>query len=138
MTAGAMAQKAVGVVIDGRCRDLAEHRDMGFPVFARGQSTVGQGGHTRPSALNVPISIAPIATVGYGFGEENGEGFEPVNIQPGDMVVGDVDGVVCVPVGMVNEVIEKCRLGRAIDEKCMEDIRGGKGVAASFQLHRGK
>lgn len=36
MTAGAKARGAIGVVISGRCRDLAEHRNAGFPVFARG------------------------------------------------------------------------------------------------------
>lgn len=32
MTAGAMSRGVVGVVIDGACRDLKEHRDAGFPV----------------------------------------------------------------------------------------------------------
>jgi regulator of RNase E activity RraA len=138
MTAGAIARKAIGVVIDGRCRDISEHREAGFAVFARGQSTVGQGGHTRPSELDVPITVTPIGTPGYDFGMVHGEAFLPVNIQPGDVILGDVDGVVCVPVGIVDEVIEKCRVGREIDEKCMADIRAGKGVAASFKLHRGK
>lgn len=42
MTAGAQSRAAVGVVIDGRCRDISEHRDAKFPVFAKATSTLGQ------------------------------------------------------------------------------------------------
>ena len=41
MTAGAQFRGVHGVVIDGRARDLIEHRAAGFPVFARGKSTLG-------------------------------------------------------------------------------------------------
>jgi regulator of RNase E activity RraA len=40
MTAGAQARGALGVIISGRCRDLGEHREAGFDVFARGSSTL--------------------------------------------------------------------------------------------------
>ena len=40
MTAGAIVRGAQGVVISGRCRDLAEHNSAQFPVFARGNSTL--------------------------------------------------------------------------------------------------
>ncbi|KAG9008279.1 ferrochelatase hem15 [Tulasnella sp. 427] len=122
MTAGAKARGAIGVIIDGRCRDLAEHRAQSFLVFAKGSSTLGQGGFTRPSALNVPVEI----------------GDNWVTVNPGDTIVADADGVVCVPAGSVESVAELCRKGRAVDEKCMGDILAGKGVAASFKLHRGK
>ncbi|KAG8959497.1 hypothetical protein FRC00_001528 [Tulasnella sp. 408] len=122
MTAGAKARGAIGVVIDGRCRDLGEHRAQLFPVFAKGSSTLGQGGFTRPSALNVPIKI----------------GQDLVAVNPGDLIIGDADGVVCVPADLVENVAELCRTGREVDDRCMADIRAGKGVAASFKLHRGK
>ncbi|KAF8973062.1 ribonuclease E inhibitor RraA/Dimethylmenaquinone methyltransferase [Flammula alnicola] len=59
MTAGAQARGATGVIISGRCRDLSEHRALGFPVFSRGHSTLGQSPFTRPSAVNVPLTIFP-------------------------------------------------------------------------------
>ena len=40
MTAGAQARGSLGVVISGRCRDIAEHGELQFPVFSRGTSTL--------------------------------------------------------------------------------------------------
>ncbi|KAG6375355.1 RraA-like protein [Boletus reticuloceps] len=131
MTAGAQARDVSGVVISGRCRDLAEHRATGFPVFARGHSTLGQSPFVRPSAINVPLVIRP---------QDNADGpdtFPPVTVEPGDWVVADEDGVVCVPKDMVDKVVEIARSTREIDARVLEDIRAGKGVQASFKLHRG-
>ena len=128
MTAGAQARGAVGVIISGRCRDLAEHRAADFPVFARGHSTVGQSPFVRPSAVNVTLTIRP---------QDPGE-FAPVAVAPGDWIVADEDGVVCVPVDMVDKVVELALKGQEVDARCMYDIKAGKGVQASFKEHRGK
>ncbi|KAG9316620.1 ribonuclease E inhibitor RraA/Dimethylmenaquinone methyltransferase [Chiua virens] len=131
MTAGAQAREAVGVVISGRCRDLAEHRAAGFPVFARSHSTLGQSPFVRPSAINVPLVIEP---------QDNAEGpdsFPAVTVEPGDWIVADEDGVVCVPKDMVDKVVEVAGIGRDVDARVLEDIKAGKGVQASFKLHRG-
>lgn len=130
MTAGAQARGGTGVIISGRCRDLGEHRALGFPVFARGHSTVGQSPFARPSAVNIPITISP---QGSGAGT-----FPSVTIQPGDWMIADEDGVVCVPRNLEEQVIELATKGREIDAKCLEDIKAGKGVGQSFKLHRGK
>ncbi|KAH8108000.1 ribonuclease E inhibitor RraA/Dimethylmenaquinone methyltransferase [Cristinia sonorae] len=128
MTAGAQVRGALGVVILGRCRDLAEHRSLGFPVFARGHSTLGQGGFTRPSAVDVPLTV--------NFGSDDSK-FQSV-VTPRDWIIADEDGVVCVPTALVDRVVEVATKGREVDCKCMEDILAGKGVQASFKLHRGK
>jgi len=130
MTAGAQARGATGVIISGRCRDLAEHRAAGFPVFSRGHSTLGQSPWTRPSAINVPLKIKP-----QGPGAE---GFPTVTVNPGDWLVADEDGVVCVPQDLVDKVVELAAKGRDIDALCMRDIKAGLGIQASFKLHRGK
>ena len=52
--------------------------------------------------------------------------------------MADEDGVVCVPRDLEEKVIELAQKGRAVDDLCMRDIRAGKGVQASFKLHRGK
>src|ERR1700683_52236 len=109
MTAGAQARSAVGVIISGRCRDLAEHRASNFPVFARGHSTVGQSPFVRPSAVNISLLISP---QGEGELEEGSAPFEAVRVEPGDWMVADEDGVVCVPQGIVEKVVELARKGR--------------------------
>lgn len=132
MAAGAQAREVVGVVISGRCRDLAELRAAGFPVFARGHSTLGQSPFVRPSAVNVPLIIQP---------QDNAEGldaFPAVTVEPGDWIVADEDGVVCVPKDMVDRVVEVARIGRDIDARVLEDINAGKGIQASFKLHRSR
>ena len=147
MTLGAKSRGAVGVVVAGRCRDVSEHRAAGFAVFARGQSTLGQRGFTRPSALNVPLTISssppssPLsstvtatATSTGGSGSSDAD----VEVNPGDWIVADEDGVVCVPKEMLERVCAIAERGRREDEKCREDIIAGKGVQASFDKWRGK
>lgn len=128
MSAGAQARKTLGVVISGRCRDIQELNSLGYPVFARGRSTLGQYPFTRPSAVNVPLEIHPQGAEGS---------FPAVTVQPGDFIVADEDGVVCVPKKVIHEVFETARKGREVDERCMEDIRAGLGVQAAFKAHRG-
>ncbi|KAF9650867.1 RraA-like protein [Thelephora ganbajun] len=128
MSAGAQARKTLGVVISGRCRDIQELNSLGYPVFSRGHSTLGQSPFTRPSAVNVPLEIHP-------QGAE--ESFSLVTVHPGDYVVADVDGVVCVPREDIQKVVETAKKGKEIDERCMKDIKAGKGVQAAFKTHRG-
>lgn len=132
MTAGAQFRGVHGVVIDGRARDLIEHRAAGFPVFARGKSTLGQSPFTRPSELNVPITILPRPD----FETYYENTFAAVEVHPGDYIVADIDGVVCIPPELLNSVLDGCRYSRAVDEKCMIDIQGGRSVQETFQHWR--
>src|SRR5690242_17376571 len=52
------AQKlgASGVVIDGKFRDISEHRELGFGLAARGISVLGSNTFTRSSEINVPVT----------------------------------------------------------------------------------
>lgn len=135
MTAGAQSRGVLGVVIDGRCRDLTEHRSLGFPVFARAHSTLGQGTFSRPSELNVPLTITPIRDPW----NENPSGvpFPPTEIHPGDILLADIDGVVCVPQDLIERVVRRCETSREIDEKCMEDIKAGNPIKETFKKWRG-
>lgn len=128
MSAGAQARNTLGVVISGRCRDIQEHNSLGYPVFSRGRSTLGQSPFTRPSAINVPLEIHPQGA------EEN---FPAVTVHRGDYIIANVDGVVCIPQEDVQKVVEIARKGKEVDERCMKDIKAGKGVQATFKTHRG-
>lgn len=66
MTFGAQARGVRGVVISGRCRDVTEHRQVEFPVFARGTSTLGQKPFTRPSVVGGELLISPVSTSSSG------------------------------------------------------------------------
>lgn len=61
----------------------------------------------------------------------------PVEIRPGDIIVGDLDGVVCIPREQLEQVVAYCQKYTAIDNLCMEDILQGQGVQETFRKHRG-
>ena len=128
MTTGAQTRKTLGAVISGRCRDTQEVNSLGYPVFARGRSTLGQSTFTRASAVNVPLEI-------HSHSAE--VSLPPVTVYPEDFIVADEDGVVCVPREDIQKVIEAARKGKEVDERCMKDIRAGKSVQASFEANRG-
>ena len=135
MTARAQHLKVSGVVLDGRCRDLSEHRASNFPVFARGHSILGQSPFTRPSQLQVPLEITdPTVTTSH----DGTPSFPPITVYPGDVLVGDLDGVVAVPQDLVEKVIELAGQGRSVDDLCMQDLRSGRGVKETFADRRGK
>ncbi|WP_319416890.1 4-carboxy-4-hydroxy-2-oxoadipate aldolase/oxaloacetate decarboxylase [Marispirochaeta aestuarii] len=87
MASSALARKIGGLVIDGGVRDSEDIIAMGFPIFSRG--TCIRGTVKRNLGLvNHPILLGD------------------VTIEPGDLVVGDDDGVVIVPKGMIADVAE--------------------------------
>lgn len=88
MTAGAYARGLAGAVLDAGVRDIPEiRRDYDFPVISRAVSPGTTLGHFRTLAANVPVTCAG------------------VEVHPGDIVVGDVDGVVVVPRAQAAEVL---------------------------------
>ncbi|VDB98106.1 unnamed protein product [Peniophora sp. CBMAI 1063] len=127
MTLGAQSRNCLGTIVHGRIRDTSEHIAASYPLYALGTSTVGQSPHTRASEVQVPLVV------------NSGEGGLPgVEVRPGDILVADEDGVVCVPREVEGKVEELARKGRKVDERCAEDIRRGVGVQEAFRRHRGK
>ena len=106
LTAQAIKQGLAGLVINGTVRDGNAIIESGFPVFSRGLSIKGTGKH-QPGRVNVPVNIGDTV------------------INPGDIVVGDRDGVVVVPKDSVDVVI-KNSIAREEKEAAMRDaIMGG-------------
>lgn len=79
---------ALGFVIDGVVRDPDGLRQMGMPVFARGCNPAGPF-KNGPGAVNEPIAVGRVV------------------VSPGDVIVADQDGVVCVPSARVADVVTK-------------------------------
>jgi regulator of RNase E activity RraA len=129
MTVGAQARSAIGVIVSGRCRDLAELRALQFPVFARGTSTLGQSPFTRASEVNTTLLIGP---------QGEASALPAVTVEPGDWIVADEDGVVCVARELESQVIKLAIEGRRIDELCMLDIKAGRSIQSAFEAHRGR
>lgn len=117
---------AAGVVIDGRFRDINEHRDMGMRLFARDSSILGSNTFTRSSEINVPVKYSVEGI------EEGGE----VVVRPGDIIMGDADGVVVVPVEAVSDCVELCKERWEIDQKTMECLEQGEEMGPTIKKLR--
>jgi 4-hydroxy-4-methyl-2-oxoglutarate aldolase len=103
MTAGAVANGHAGAVLDGAVRDLTEiRRDYGFPIYARDVSPATTLGRYRTMASQVPVKVAGVV------------------IHPGDIIVGDVDGVVVVPQAQAEEVL---KVAQEIDTRELEQAK---------------
>lgn len=103
MTAGAVANKHEGAVLDGGVRDLSEiRRDYGFPVYARAVSPGTTLGRFRTIDANVPVVIGDVM------------------VHPGDLIKADIDGVVVVPKEHAEEVL---KMSEEIDAREQEQAR---------------
>jgi 4-hydroxy-4-methyl-2-oxoglutarate aldolase len=88
-----------GLVVDGVIRDIVGIKTLNFPVFSRG-TTVAASAKAGVGEVNVPISCGGV----------------PVN--PGDIIVGDADGVVVIP-----QAIEKRILALSVEKLKKDEIR---------------
>ncbi len=106
----AMEQKVGGLVIDGSVRDSEEIIEAGLNVFCR--SVVP----CRPKRQNEGAIDADITCGG-------------VKLRSGDLVIGDADGVVVVPLARVDEVLQAAQAILAKEAKLMESLQNGGTLA---------
>lgn len=107
MTVAAQTRGLGGLVIDGCVRDADPIEALGFPVFCRGlsiQGTTKFGG----GSLNLPIVIGK------------------VTIQPGDVIVGDRDGLVVIPRDRIEQAVQGALAREVKEANTMAKLRGGK------------
>lgn len=107
MVAYAIKRGVAGIVINGAIRDAANIGAGDFPLFAAGVSHRGPY-KDGPGEINVPIAI------------------DGMVIEPGDLVIGDDDGLLCVPYDHVAEVYDRAAAKHAAEEKQMQQIAEGK------------
>lgn len=114
LTATARTRKASGAVINGWHRDTPQMLAQNWPVFSRGCYAPDSGIRTQVVDYRCPIEI--------------GE----VSISPGDLVFGDIDGVLIVPKAIIHEVMEQA-IEKARGEKTVRSaIEGGMTATAAF------
>ena len=114
LTATSKVRGAVGAVIDGPTRDTPQVLAQNFPVFCTGCWAQDSSLRTYVCDFRCPIEIGQ------------------VTIHDGDLMFGDVDGVLVVPRGIVEEVIEKA-LDKAAGEKLVRKaIENGMSATEAF------
>jgi regulator of RNase E activity RraA len=115
MTTRAMHLKAAGAVLDGYSRDTPEVLEAGFAVFSLGGYAQDQGARGKVVDYRVAVEI-------------NG-----VRVMPGDIVFGDLDGVLVIPRAAEEEALRRA-LEKAATENVVRDaIRAGMSTAEAFR-----
>ncbi len=87
MTATAMARKIRGAVIAGGIRDTKQILEQKFPVFYKYRTSNGSLGRCMITHYQVPVKIGK------------------VTVRPGDIIFGDIDGVLCIPREIAYDVL---------------------------------
>ena len=118
MTAAARARGAAGAVIDGYHRDSNAVIGQNFPVFSRGG--YGQDAGVRASVLDFGVSVE----------------INRVRVNPGDLIVGDRDGVVVVPAAMEDEVLELALAKASTENVVRQAIELGMSTTEALATYK--
>ena len=106
MRASAMAKRIGGFVLNGAVRDVVEWAEGGMPMFAMGHTHRGPS-KDGPGEINVPIACAGLA------------------VGPGDLVLGDADGVIAIPAADLETVLSLATAQLAKEARMREaNLRG--------------
>lgn len=109
LTLAAMRCGIAGLIIDGAVRDANTILDLGFPVFCRGLSIKGTN-KAQPGKVNQPIICGGVA------------------VSPGDIVMGDRDGVVVVKAADAQKTLASAAAREAKEDRIRERIEAGEST----------
>ncbi|ASN06270.1 RraA family protein [Virgibacillus necropolis] len=107
LTINAIQRKVKGVVLDGAVRDVKEIEDMQFPTFASGINARG-GYKSNPGTVNTAVSCGGVA------------------VGPGDLIVGDENGVAVISKQDIETVYEDCLKKIDSEKETCEQLKQGK------------
>lgn len=107
-----------GTVIHGVCRDAARSLELRYPIFSRGVYMRTGKDRVQADGYQVPVSL--------------GE----VRVEPGDVLVGDGDGVVVIPAGREDEVLAASREIAEAEERIRAEIGQGSRLDEARKKHR--
>ena len=119
----ARAHGAVGALIDGGTRDGGKLISMGFPVFARYRSPVEAFGRYTMLNCQVPILVS-------------GELTETVQMNPGDFIFGEPDGVLVIPKDLTLRVLEECERVKGLEDCARTEFARGDDPVEVFKRYK--
>ena len=109
-----------GTVIDGACRDVHLCLSLGYPIYSRSYSMRTGKDRVQVDAEQVPVNIGD------------------ARVQPGDLMRGDADGVVCIPKSREDEVLDVAEKIDAAEAKIRAMLEEGKTIGearAAMKYH---
>ena len=107
MTMAAKKRGCLGAVVDGGVRDTNRVLEQKFPVFCKYRSSNGMLGRFRTIGYQIPVMIGQ------------------VQIYPGDIILGDIDGCIVVPRGIAMEVLERAEMIRDNEVEIKKMVESG-------------
>jgi len=117
LTTASRARGAAGCVTDGFVRDIRAIRALRFPVFHGGIAPLDSKGRGVVAAIDVPIRCGGVA------------------IAPGDLVVGDADGVIVVPRAVEARAVARAFEKVASEDRTRDELAAGAKLADVFARH---
>lgn len=114
----AVRRRLAGVVIDGVTRDIHEIRNLGFPVYGKGIIQQSVRGRCAFGGLNVNVHLGSVL------------------VRPGDLVMGDDNGVMVVPRKKTFQVLRLAELSAQTNKRIMKWIAKGISPVAAHRLAR--
>ncbi|MEQ8965706.1 MAG: RraA family protein [Azospirillaceae bacterium] len=111
LTTAAMARGAAGCVTDGLVRDVRKIRERRFPVFHGGIGPLDSRGRGRMVEMDRPVDCGG------------------VRVRTGDMIFGDVDGVVVIPAEIADDVIARAMHKVTAENNTRDELLQGKLLA---------
>lgn len=117
LTATAQQRGAVGAVVDGYYRDTAQILERDFPVFGWGTYAQDSSVRTVVADYRVPVRIGGVL------------------VTPGDLILGDIDGVLVVPAEVEAEVIEAALAKIATENVVCNAIDAGMSATEAFATY---
>lgn len=105
---------AAGIVTDGAFRDTPVFRAIDLPTYARGQSPNISSTVHHPVDINVPIACGGVAVL------------------PGDVVVGDAEGVIVIPRALAEEVARDAEAQERREAFILSKVEGGSSIVGVY------
>jgi 2-keto-4-pentenoate hydratase/2-oxohepta-3-ene-1,7-dioic acid hydratase in catechol pathway/regulator of RNase E activity RraA len=112
----ALRRGAAGIVTDGAVRDSPAIAGLELPTYCRGAHASVLQTHHYPLDLDVPVTCAGVLVL------------------PGDVIVGDAEGVVVVPAQLADEVARDAVEQELVEQWALERIDAGEGTAGTYPL----
>lgn len=111
-----------GFVVDGGVRDAPELVELGVPTFCRYVTPLNSGGRWRLTRADAPIALP-------------GQVAPSVAVAPGDLVIGDGDGLMVIPQAIAEDVVAWAERLAEIEQAIVGRIEAGASREAAFRDH---
>ncbi len=117
MGLAAKAKGIEGAVLDGGVRDIIELKEMKFQIFSPSIVPSTSVGRTKVVGVNVPVTCGGVL------------------VSPGDIIVGDSDGVIVIPANKLKRVIEIAEKMDAVEKEEAEELKKGNSLVETIKKY---